>query len=52
MGVGREGKGRKTGQRWGRETRRQDAVEGKRGKMKCQIQEVGTNVKEKREEKV
>lgn len=36
-GVGREGKGRKTGQRWGRETRRQDAVEGKRGKMKCQI---------------
>lgn len=36
-GVVREGKGRKTGQRWGRETRRQDAVEGKRGKMKCQI---------------
>lgn len=34
---GRKGKGRKTGQRWVRETRRQDAVEGKRGKRKCQI---------------
>lgn len=34
---GCKGKGRKTGQRWVRATGRQDAVEGKCGKMKCQI---------------